>query len=54
MSADIAKCTITSFTSTKCSVKITTAFSIMVMEKTIYHNKSDICFGTSSIIYLKS
>ena len=37
MNADIAKCMIASFTSTKWSVKIITASIIMAIEKTIYY-----------------
>ena len=54
MSADIAKCTIANFTSTKWSVKITTAFALLVWlwKRRFTINKSDIGFSTSPILNL--
>ena len=53
VSVDIAKFTMASFTSTKWSVKITNASSIMVMEKKITVNTSDIGFSTSQIFKIE-
>ena len=52
MSADIAKCTVANFISTKWSVKITNASSTWLWKRRFTINKSDIAFGTSQILNL--